>query len=125
MWRSVFADSSKTFRPLKSHPEEQPKRQQLSDAASATIGSGDLRHAVTLPQGEELNEWLAANTIDFFNSISICYGTVSEFCTNTSCPEMSAGPTHSYLWADGPFASLCCSGRRFRFFLIFLWCGVV
>ena len=29
------------------------------------------------------------------------YGTITEFCTESSCPMMSAGPKYEYHWADG------------------------
>ena len=57
--------------------------------------------AVELPEGEDLNEWLAVNTIEFFNEISLLYGCLTELCTKESCPTMSAGPKYEYLWADG------------------------
>lgn len=28
------------------------------------------------------------------------YGTITEFCTEDSCPLMSAGPRYEYHWAD-------------------------
>ena len=34
---------------------------QLRAFAEATLGSGSLRKAVKLPEGEDLNEWLAVN----------------------------------------------------------------
>ena len=34
---------------------------QLKEYAEATLGSGSLRKAVKLPEGEDLNEWLAVN----------------------------------------------------------------
>lgn len=34
---------------------------QLRQFAEATLGSGSLRKAVELPEGEDLNEWLAVN----------------------------------------------------------------
>jgi hypothetical protein len=43
-----------------------------------TLGSGNMSLAVELPHGEELNEWLAVNTIEFYNEISILYGTLME-----------------------------------------------
>jgi len=58
-------------------------------------------NAVKLPKGEQLNEWLAVNTVDFFNEINMLYGAISEFCTKESCSIMSAGPKVQYLWADG------------------------
>lgn len=59
--------------------------------------------------------------VDFFNEISLLYGTITEFCTPQSCPQMNAGPKcvlssppafpcpnplfgrvrYEYLWADG------------------------
>jgi hypothetical protein len=63
-------------------------------------GSGNLRLAVQLPEGEDLNEWLAvhgvsdlcyvdhehvmrsSSAVDFFNHLNMLYGTVTEFCTS-------------------------------------------
>lgn len=39
--------------------------------------------------------------VDFFNRINLIYGTVCEYCTETSCPTMSGGQKFEYLWADG------------------------
>eukprot|EP00299_Pterocystis_sp_00344_P007761 c2666_g1_i1.p1 GENE.c2666_g1_i1~~c2666_g1_i1.p1 ORF type:complete len:212 (+),score=30.62 c2666_g1_i1:38-673(+) len=97
--RALFSPSHKTFRPKKKHPEG--KRLELHNQAKATLGTGNLRDAVKLPPGEDLNEWLAMNTLDFFNEVSLLYGTVIDFCTESSCSVMSAGPRYEYLWADG------------------------
>jgi MOB kinase activator 1 len=35
----------------------------------STLISGNLRLAVMLPEGEDLNEWVAVNTVDFFNQV--------------------------------------------------------
>eukprot|EP00808_Paulinella_micropora_P017353 g48135.t1 len=94
---NLFGNRNKTFKPLKGHG----KRHKLSEYAKATLGSGNMRSAVVLPKGEDLNEWLAVNTVDFFNEISLLYGTITEFCSPTSCPVMSAGPQYEYHWADG------------------------
>ncbi|XP_010124037.1 PREDICTED: MOB kinase activator 1A-like, partial [Chlamydotis macqueenii] len=83
--------SSKTFKPKKNIPEGSHQYELLKHA-EATLGSGNLRQAVTLPDGEDLNEWIAVNTVDFFNQINMLYGTITEFCTEASCPVMSAGP---------------------------------
>ena len=66
----------------------------------ATLGSGNLREAVRLPPGEDLNEWLALNTWDFFNAAAMLHGSIAEFCTPERCPKMSAGPKYEYRWAD-------------------------
>jgi len=100
MLGKLIKSRNKTFKPIKSHPKD-GKRQKLSEYAKATLGSGNMRSAVILPKGEDLNEWLAVNTVDFFNEISLLYGTITEFCTPASCPTMSAGPMYQYLWADG------------------------
>jgi hypothetical protein len=39
--------------------------------------------------------------VDFFNAISMLYGTLTECCTAESCPTMCAGPKYEYRWADG------------------------
>eukprot|EP01117_Protostelium_nocturnum_P007136 TRINITY_DN2558_c0_g1_i2.p1 TRINITY_DN2558_c0_g1~~TRINITY_DN2558_c0_g1_i2.p1 ORF type:complete len:219 (-),score=55.91 TRINITY_DN2558_c0_g1_i2:936-1592(-) len=86
----------------KKSSEEGAKQQyQLKQYADATLGSGNLRQAVKLPEGEDINEWLAVNTVDFFNQIHMLYGTITEFCTHQACPVMSAGPKYEYHWADG------------------------
>ena len=80
-----------------------------------------------LPDGEDLNEWqdpslhfkpvnigdvvthdvplskyrLAVNTVDFFNAITLLYGTLVEYCTDEACPMMCAGAKYEYRWADG------------------------
>eukprot|EP00298_Acanthocystis_sp_HF-20_P029007 c7872_g1_i1.p1 GENE.c7872_g1_i1~~c7872_g1_i1.p1 ORF type:complete len:219 (-),score=96.87 c7872_g1_i1:53-709(-) len=93
------SQNQKTFRPKKKHPEG--KRVELHNQAQATLGAGDLRDAVKLPAGEDLNEWLAMSTVDFFNEVSLLYGTVTDFCTDPKCPVMCAGAKYEYLWADG------------------------
>ncbi|EAY90415.1 MOB kinase activator-like 1A [Oryza sativa Japonica Group] len=100
---SLFGRSSRsqlTFRPKKSSPSGS-KGLPLKKHIDATLGSGNLREAVRLPIGEDLNEWLAVNTVDFFNQVNFLYGTLMEFCTSSTCPIMSAGPKYEYRWADG------------------------
>ena len=83
---------------------------QLRQFAEATLGSGSLRKAVKLPEGEDLSEWLAVNgidtsyenlakycaddnfmtVVDFYNQINLLYGSITEFCSPQSCPEMKA-----------------------------------
>ncbi|KAJ6923148.1 MOB kinase activator-like 1A isoform X1 [Populus alba x Populus x berolinensis] len=92
--------NQKTFRPKKNAPSGS-KGAQLQKHIDATLGSGNLREAVRLPPGEDINEWLAVNTVDFFNQVNILYGTLTEFCTAANCPTMTAGPKYEYRWADG------------------------
>nr|GMD58857.1 MOB kinase activator-like 1A [Ipomoea batatas] len=53
--------NQKTFHPKKSVPPGN-KGGLLQKHIDATLGSGNLREAVLLPPGEDLNEWLAVNT---------------------------------------------------------------
>ena len=66
-----------------------------------TLGSGNLRRAVALPDGEDMNEWLACKTVDLYNEVSLVHGMLSDFCTAHSCPKMTAGANYEYKWADG------------------------
>jgi len=47
----------------------------------ATLGGGELKKTVQLPEGEDLNEWIAVNTVHFYNAANMIYGTCAEFCT--------------------------------------------
>lgn len=92
--------TAKTLRPRKNTPVGS-KGLQLKKHIDATLGRGDIWAAVALPPGEDLNEWLAVNTVDFYNAISILYCTLEDFCTERTCEIMSAGGKYEYLWADG------------------------
>jgi len=99
---SMFPGGNKTLR-QRDHAKggEREKLSQYAKKTLATLGSGSMRSAVALPKGEDLKEWIAVNTVDFFNEINLLYGTISEFCTKEKCPVMSAGASVNYLWRDG------------------------
>ncbi|KAJ9533820.1 hypothetical protein QJQ45_026897 [Haematococcus lacustris] len=92
--------NAKTFRPKKNTPVGS-KGLQLKRHIEATLGSGNIMAAVQLPPGEDLQEWLAVNTVDFYNAVSVLYATLGEFCTDRTCEVMSASSKYEYLWADG------------------------
>jgi len=96
----IRAKEERTFKPKK-NAKEGSARFELHKRMKATLGSGDLRGAVKLPPGTELDEWIAANIIDFFNQVSLLYESINRYCTKESCPIMSAGEKYEYLWADG------------------------
>ncbi|KAK4547832.1 Maintenance of ploidy protein mob1 [Oleoguttula mirabilis] len=75
---------------------------QLKQFAEATLGSGSLRKVVQLPEGEDRDEWLAVNVVDFYNQINLLYGAITEFCSPQTCPEMKATDEFEYLWHDPP-----------------------
>ncbi|EEH42221.2 uncharacterized protein PADG_07041 [Paracoccidioides brasiliensis Pb18] len=95
---TINARSKGPFRPRAVH--KGTTNYQLRQFAEATLGSGSLRKAVKLPEGEDLNEWLAVNVVDFYNQINLLYGSITEFCSPQSCPEMKATDEFEYLWQD-------------------------
>jgi len=111
--------SNKTFKPKKNIPEG-THQYDLMKYAATTLGSGNLRQAVALPPGEDPDEWIAVNSVDFFNQINMLYGTITEFCTEEKCPVMSAGPKYEYHWADGHHVKkpIKCSAPRYIDYLM-------
>ncbi|KAH8403285.1 hypothetical protein KR222_009705 [Zaprionus bogoriensis] len=96
-----FFQKGKTFKPKKGFTAG-TIRYSLHKQAQASLNSGiNLRQVVRLPEGENMNDWLAVHVVDFFNRINLIYGTVSEYCTEATCPTMSGGSRYEYLWADG------------------------
>ena len=53
--------NNKTFKPKKNIPEG-THQYDLMKHAAVTLGSGNLRLAVMLPEGEDVNEWVAVNS---------------------------------------------------------------
>jgi MOB kinase activator 1 len=87
------------FKPLV-QIDKNSSQQHLRKIAYSTLRIGDMSTAVELPRGQNISEWLAVNTIEFFNEISLIFGCLTEFCTPQSCPTMSAGAKYEYLWAE-------------------------
>jgi MOB kinase activator 1 len=68
-FNSSVVDSSSPYSNARTRGQFKPQRAnkgttsyQLRQFAEATLGSGSLRKAVKLPEGEDLNEWLAVNS---------------------------------------------------------------
>jgi MOB kinase activator 1 len=40
--------------------------------------------------------------VDFYNQLNLLYGSITEFCSPTTCPTMTATEEFEYLWADPP-----------------------
>ncbi|CAE7327235.1 MOB1A [Symbiodinium microadriaticum] len=73
---------------------------ELINSRQKTLGSLDLAAQVRLPSGCCEEEWLAVNIVDLFNELNLLAGAVSDICTETTCPTMSAG-SYAWQWADG------------------------
>jgi len=61
---------------------------------------------------------VAVNTVDFFNQISMLYGTIQDYCTAENCPIMTAGPRYEYHWSDGSSKPVKCSAPDYIDFLM-------
>lgn len=81
--------------------KQSSKRNTLSAYTKRTLGSGNLRSAVTLPANEDRSEWLAANIVDFFNEVSLLYGICGEDGQRFNKPGDGFPPGFEYRWADG------------------------
>lgn len=75
------------------------KRLQTSsnELGSVLVNPETLIQSVKLPQGINLNHWLATHAIDFFNLTEALYTVLAEVCTPNSCPMMSQS-SFEYLW---------------------------
>lgn len=90
-----------TFKPAKRKVNNDARGGSITNFAEATVGNNaDFRMAVTLPEGEDLKSWVGVQTSNFFTEIGMLYATLQEYCTEESCPRMSAGPGFEYLWGD-------------------------
>lgn len=59
------------------------------------------KESISLPVGEDLNEWLAVKTVEVFTDANKIVQNIQVVCTSESCPKMNAGKCYEYLWADG------------------------
>lgn len=64
------------------------------------IEEDELMSITEVPSGLDPNEWHALHTIGFFEHINLLYGTVSEFCNLSTCPEMLGPGPRLYMWLD-------------------------
>lgn len=111
------------------NPEGEPDRQTPCDESKQYLETTifecvapdyKLREIVDRPEGVDCNEWLAFHSkssclgctsllmsnhvfetaIAFFDHVNMLYGTISEFCTMSGCPEMTGPGNRQYLWVD-------------------------
>ncbi|KAM4703345.1 MOB kinase activator 2-like [Rhinophrynus dorsalis] len=79
---------------------------------SARIVDADILMLVALPKGLNVDEWLASNASAFYNHVSLLYGSISEFCTISSCPSMKAWATQIQ-WTDEKGRKKKCSAPQY------------
>lgn len=73
----------------------------------------DFDKIVEMPPGVDKNEWLATHSVSFFEHINVMYGTISEYCTATSCSAMTGPNNTCYLWQDEKGKKLRCSASQY------------
>uniref|UniRef100_A0A8C6VX47 MOB kinase activator 1Bb n=1 Tax=Nothobranchius furzeri TaxID=105023 RepID=A0A8C6VX47_NOTFU len=87
------------FDPKKNIPEGSHQYELLKHA-EATLGSGNLRMAVMLPEGEDLNEWVAVNS-KLSPFLYASFKIHIFYCSADNCNLTTAGKKYEYHWADG------------------------
>jgi len=71
-----------------------------SPFVEAALVKGNFKKLVAQPKYVDLSEWVAVNIFDFYTNLNMFYGVIAEFCTQHSCPAMTAGPGLEYTWVD-------------------------
>uniref|UniRef100_A0A8C5WF63 MOB kinase activator-like 2 n=1 Tax=Leptobrachium leishanense TaxID=445787 RepID=A0A8C5WF63_9ANUR len=79
---------------------------------AARVVDADILMLVALPKGLNVEEWLASNASAFYNHVSLLYGSISEFCTISSCPSMKAWATQIQ-WTDEKGRKRKCSAPQY------------
>jgi len=88
-------------RQIKTRGKNGTMRHSLRQALKASLGAGaSIKQSVVLPAGQDKNEWIAMNTIEMHNTVTLIYSLVAEKCTPEACTSMSASQSVSYLWQD-------------------------
>ncbi|XP_053308329.1 MOB kinase activator 2-like [Spea bombifrons] len=122
--RMVFQAMGKLLRyrkrtdsPSKKTQPENEKLYLEPRHTAARVVDADILMLVALPKGLNVDEWLASNASAFYNHVSLFYGSISEFCTATSCPTMKAWSTQ-YHWTDEKGRKRKCSAPQYADYAI-------
>lgn len=103
MFSSFLLDRNRTIKKNKKglSPEA------LANQSNYTLpGSETLPMVVKKPDSDTLNQWLAVQTIEFYNITNLLYGCITEYCLEDRkdprgrCDVMSAGKWE-YHWKEG------------------------
>lgn len=76
---------------------------------------GDLSPLVHLPYQVDYNEWLASNTLSFFEHINSISGCLTEFCKPSTggCMTMTGPGNVQYHWLDDRGKKYKCSAAQY------------
>jgi len=90
------SSSSTSLQQLKMFVERKNSLRQTRTPIKKKVNS--MKESVSLPKGYQRNDWINEHVETFVEQTQKLFDTVSARC---DCPEMTAGPGYSYLWADG------------------------
>ncbi|XP_013409137.1 MOB kinase activator-like 2 isoform X2 [Lingula anatina] len=101
-------------------PVQEEPRQYLEDTlvAESIAAKVDFEKLVRIPVNIDRNEWLATNTISFFEHINLMYGTISEYCTPAGCNSMTGPGGTQYLWFDEKGKKCKCAAPQYVDFVM-------
>eukprot|EP00127_Corallochytrium_limacisporum_P005465 Clim_evm13s206 gene=Clim_evmTU13s206 len=108
--KAMKLDRNKSLRPLKlkdgNRYEKVAETMQIlktmiTSEDKETHGMRYLQSTIIPPEDSDENDWMAVNIVEFYNEVNLVYGTIMEFCTEESCPQMTAGKNFQYLWFSG------------------------
>ncbi|KAJ9460369.1 MOB kinase activator-like 1-like protein B [Diplonema papillatum] len=74
-------------------------KSQRHTLAKTFLTTEELEKLVALPEGVDVNDWLATHTYDFYKVVNVLFGSITQFCTAETCEVMSCG-RYEYCWKD-------------------------
>lgn len=87
------------------------------ELASESLNGGlNLAELVQLPNGLDLNEWLAYNTVSFFDHTSLLFSCVAPSCSSQCSQQASpntTGPSLTYTWVDEKGKKVKCNPSQY------------
>ncbi|XP_001339864.2 MOB kinase activator 2 [Danio rerio] len=76
---------------------------------SKNITDIDLLTLSALPHGVDQQEWIATNTVSFFQHTTLFFSALSEYCSTTVCPAAKSPANTLYEWTDEHGKKMKCS----------------
>jgi len=76
------------------------------------VSKEELRETVPVPAGVDTNEWLATNTLSFYNHINQIYSTITASCTSMTCNSASSSTT-TFTWIDDKGKKIRMSAQQY------------
>lgn len=92
---------------------EESKAYLEEESSPECLVDVDFVAMVTLPHGVDYSEWLATNTISFFEHVNILYGCVTESCQSGNCTSLVGSSSLPYQWIDDKGKKCKCSASQY------------